>query len=90
MTEQKIQSKIVKKLKEDGWIVIKTIKLSESGYPDIFAFRSGVSIFVEVKSESGRASPLQKYRIEELTKQGFKAFICYGYIDFINKYSENL
>lgn len=88
MTEQQVQSKIIKRLKSDGWLVIKTIKLSEAGYPDIFCFRSGITMFVEVKTDKGKASALQEYRISELTKKGFKAFICYGYEDFLLKYQD--
>lgn len=86
MTEQYIQSKIIKFLKKEGWLVIKTIRLSESGYPDIFCFRNGQTIFIEVKTEKGKPSKLQEHRINDLISRGFKAFICYGYDDFILKY----
>ena len=73
--EQKLQSRIINDLEKQGWIVIKTITLSKNGFPDIFAFRCGVTIFIEVKSEHGKATELQKYRIEELQQAGFKAEI---------------
>ena len=74
--ESKLQSKIIKLLESDGWLVIKTIQLSKNGYPDIFAFRAGKTIFIEVKSPTGKATELQKYRIEQLQSQGFTAFVC--------------
>lgn len=75
-TEQKLQTKIINYLKSDGWLVVKTIQLSINGMPDIFAFKNGRTIFIEVKSPNGKRSELQKYRIEQLTLQGFTAFFC--------------
>ena len=83
--ESKLQSKIIQLLEADGWIVIKTIQLSKNGFPDIFAFRSGKTIFIEVKSPNGKCSELQKYRIEQLTEQGFTAFFCESLDEFKTK-----
>ena len=73
--EQKLQSRIINDLEKKGWIVVKTITLSKNGFPDIFAFRSGITIFIEVKNENGKATELQKYRIEQLKQAGFNAEI---------------
>jgi len=70
----KYQSKIIKKYKDEGWIVIKTIKLSDSGYPDLFLFKDGKAIFIEVKEKNDTLKELQKHRIDELILQGFDAF----------------
>jgi Holliday junction resolvase len=67
------QSKRIKQLKDDGWLVLKTIKLNENGFPDIFAFRNGVAIMEEIKGEGDTLKPLQKHRIDQLIKQGFDA-----------------
>ena len=74
--ESKEQTKIKKYLEKDGWIVVKTIQLSESGYPDLFAFRRGQTLFIEVKREKGgRLSEIQKYRIEMLIQQKFVVLV---------------
>ena len=73
MKEQDLQTKIKKRLKSDGWLVVKTILMSESGYPDLFAFKKGITIFIEVKKPNGVRSKIQEYRINELKKQGFTA-----------------
>ena len=70
----KFQTKIKNEYESKGWIVINTIKLSAAGYPDLFLFRNGVTIFIEIKEKTDTLKPLQKYRIDELIKQGFKAF----------------
>ena len=67
------QSRFIEKLKKEGWLVVKTIRLSEAGYPDVFAFRDGVSIFRELKVGNDTLKPLQKHRIDQLIKQGFDA-----------------
>lgn len=69
----KYQTKIINDLKKDGWLVVKTIKLSENGYPDIFAFKSGKAKFIEVKERNDTLKELQKYRIRQLREQGFDA-----------------
>lgn len=83
--EAKLQSKIIKLLESDGWLVVKTIQLSKNGYPDIFAFRFGITVFIEVKAPNGKRSELQKYRIEQLISQGFKAFFCESLDEFKTK-----
>jgi hypothetical protein len=72
MTEQQLQSKIKKYAELNGWIAIKTIKLSEAGYPDLFLFKDGKTIFVEVKKPNGITSPLQILRHKQLRLQGFQ------------------
>ena len=67
------QSKRIKQLKAEGWLVLKTIKLNENGFPDIFAFRNGVAIMEEVKEGDDTISVLQKLRIDQLIAQGFDA-----------------
>ena len=67
------QNKIIKQYKDEGWIVVKTIRLSESGYPDLFMFKDGITILREIKSGSDTIKPLQKHRINQLIAQGFDA-----------------
>lgn len=70
MTEQQIQSKIKKKLQERGWYVTKLIKTSTNGIPDLLAIKFGKAMFIEVKREKGKLSPLQELRIDELRQSG--------------------
>ena len=42
--------------------------------PDLFLFKDGVTKFIEIKEATDTLKPLQKYRIDELIKQGFEAF----------------
>jgi Holliday junction resolvase len=75
MKEQLIQSKIIKQLEANGWYVLKLIKTNKNGIPDIVAFRNNEFQFIEVKTEKGVLSELQKYRIKELENLGFKVYV---------------
>ena len=73
MTEQYIQAKISKRLESEGWLVIKLIKTTKNGIPDLMALKDGVARFIEVKKPNGKISEIQKYRIKELKTAGFIA-----------------
>lgn len=70
-----LQTKIIKSLESKGYLVLKTIRLNKSGYPDIFAFHDTLEdLFIEVKEGKDTLKPLQRKRIDELNKIGKKAF----------------
>lgn len=77
--EQQLQTKIKKRLTADGWIVIKLIKTSANGIPDLLCLKNGVAKFIEVKQKSGKLSPLQIERINQLRAAGFDAQIWTDY-----------
>lgn len=85
-TEQQIQTKIKKYAEGKGWIVIKTIKLSEAGYPDLFMFKNGKTLFIEVKKAGGVVSPLQELRQKQLRQKGFTCEI----IDNLEKFKDEI
>ncbi len=77
--EQQVQTKIKNKLKADGWLVVKLIKTSMNGIPDLLALKGGRAVFIEVKQKGGKASPLQIERINQLRAAGFEAQIWTDY-----------
>ena len=83
ITEKELQSKIIADLDKRGWIVVKTITLSKSGFPDVFAFKTGKAIFFEIKAKNGVRSKLQEYRISQLKAEGFTAEFIDDYIDYL-------
>jgi len=46
--------------------------------PDIMALKNGIVKFIEVKTEKGKLSEVQKYRIKQLEDAGFEAIVHYG------------
>lgn len=79
MLESKIQTKIKKRLKKDGWEVIKLIKTSWIGIPDLMALKDGKVKFIEVKQTIGILSEIQKLRIKQLKDKGFEVLAWTDY-----------
>jgi Holliday junction resolvase len=76
MLESKIQAKIIKRFTDGGYMVIKLIKTSKNGIPDLMALKDGKVLFVEVKRPLlGKLSKVQEYRIKELKEYGFETLI---------------
>ena len=89
MTEQQIQTKIIKKLEKEGWFVIKLIRTSKQGIPDILAIKNGVVKFFEVKRPKvGIVSEIQKYRIKQMKSN--KLIMPTSNINFAQGSSSNL
>ena len=84
--EQILQSKIKNYLRGQGWRVIKTISLSENGHPDLFCFKQGKTMVIEVKSKGKKPSELQLYRLKEWKEDGFVAFWTDDFEDFKHKF----
>ena len=82
-SEQKIQNEIEVFLRKSGFFVTKLITTTTNGIPDLLAVRDGLALFVEVKTDRGRLSELQKYRIEELNKYAV-AVVCRS-VDEVSK-----
>lgn len=78
MLESQLQAKLIKKYEAAGYYVVKLIQTNKNGIPDLLLIKNGVAEFVEVKSEKGIVSELQKYRIKELEKHGCKCTIERG------------
>lgn len=79
MTEQQVQSKLIKELESKGYYVIKLVKTNKNGIPDLIAIPKDSDVeFYEVKKHNGKPTKLQEYRIKELNNHGIKAIIFYG------------
>lgn len=71
MRESIIQKQIMKWLENEGWYVVKIIQTNKNGWPDLQIHADGITIFIEVKSDKGKLSELQKYRHKQLQDIGF-------------------
>jgi len=71
LKESQIQHQIIKWLESQGWLVVKIIQTNKNGWPDLQLHAFGVTIFIEVKSENGKLSELQKYRHKQIQDRGF-------------------
>lgn len=71
----KFQNKIIKEYKSKGWTVIKIIKFSSNGYPDLLCIKENeVDLWIECKELNDTLKPLQEQRIDELISLGKRAF----------------
>lgn len=69
------QDKIKKEFQNKGYTVLKMIRLSDSGYPDLLCMKKGhQDIWIECKEKKDTLKELQKFRIDELNKMGKFAF----------------
>ena len=68
------QSKLIKQYEKEGFLVVKHAKTNKNGWPDLQCMKNGISIFIESKEKNDTLKELQKYRIDELRKNGFTAF----------------
>ena len=79
MTEQQIQNKRIKELEAEGYYVIKLKLTNKNGIPDLLALPHGCDVlFSEIKKPKGVLSELQRYRLKELEKHGFKTEVYKG------------
>lgn len=75
-SEQQVQSKLIKELEAKGYYVIKLVKTNKNGIPDLIAIPPNSDVeFYEVKRADGKVSPLQQFRLKELTQHGIKAIV---------------
>lgn len=83
------QTKTIKNYESNGWTVLKIIRLSDNGYPDVLCMKQGeIDIWIECKEEKDTLKELQKLRIDELNKLGKIAFCLHNTKGII--YPENL
>ena len=79
MTEQKIQTRRIKELEEQGYYVIKLVKTNKNGIPDLIAIPPNSNVlFSEIKRPEGKVSKLQEYRLKELDDYGFNTEVYRG------------
>lgn len=78
MPEKEIERWMCGVLKKHGGITYKLIGLV-NGLPDRLVILPGGAVwFVELKTEKGRCSPMQNFRIGELRKQGANVRVIRG------------
>lgn len=79
MREQQIQKKRIDQLEKEGYYVLKLIKTNKNGIPDVLAIPPNSKvIFSEIKTENGRVSKIQEYRLKELESYGFETEVFRG------------
>jgi len=79
MSEQEIQRKRIKELESEGYYVLKLTVTNKNGIPDLIAIPKDADVlFVDSIKGKGKLSELQKYRLKELEKYGFRTEVYRG------------
>lgn len=85
MSEKQIERYLVEGVKKRGGMCIKFVSPGTAGVPDrIIITATGKVIFVELKTETGYLSKIQRYTIGEMQKRGADVRITKG-IDEVSK-----
>ncbi|TCT14602.1 hypothetical protein EDC18_10583 [Natranaerovirga pectinivora] len=89
MTEKQLQSKVIKFLKSqpNTWFFkVFGGGFQRSGIPDLICCVSGIFVAIELKSDTGNPTALQKMNIQEINAAGGIGIILYpsGFSDFKN------
>lgn len=76
MLEKQIESKVVKKAKELGFLTYKFSSPSNRGVPDrIFISPHGEVFFIEFKSAKGKVTKLQEKTIKDIEHYNVEVFV---------------
>jgi hypothetical protein len=79
MKESAIESKLVRMVRDRGGLCYKFVSPGNPGVPDrIVITPAGRTIYVELKTEVGRLSNLQKWQRSELEKRGAEIRVLRG------------
>lgn len=84
--EAALKRTITKYLQWKGWRVkrIQQSALSEPGLPDLFCFKDGRVVFVEVKTPKGRLSPHQEAFRRECVEECVPYIVARGIEDVLD------
>ena len=90
MLEKDIEKKFKRALEAKGCLVYKFSSPNCRGVPDrIVITTTGKILFVELKTEKGVLSKLQKVQIKKLLAYGQKVFVLYG-IQEVEEFVNNI
>ncbi len=76
MLEKILQKRFVKVAADRGNLAVKTDGSGRRGWPDLTVIGPRGVAFVEVKTERGVLSELQKVMHERITAAGGKVYVC--------------
>lgn len=88
MLEREIEKKLVNGVRKLGGRAYKFVSPGNDGVPDrIIVFRDMAPVFVELKTETGKLSKLQKIQIKRLRELRQDVRVLYGLKD-VNEFLE--
>lgn len=79
MLEKQIEARLVRKVREIGGKAFKFVSPANRGVPDRIVIIPGHIYFVELKTETGKLSALQKENHKWLRSMGFHVYVLWNY-----------
>lgn len=89
MLEKNIEKKLKDEIKKLGGLCYKFVSPGNSGVPDRIVMINGHTIFIELKTEKGVLSKLQRLQIKKLKNAGQNVKVLYGLKD-VEKFLDEL
>lgn len=83
--ESKLQKKCIDYLNQKDCYVVKVVKASKGGVPDIIVCYKGSFIAFEIKNPNGKGklSELQKYNINKIIKAEGRAYVIEDFNELV-------
>ena len=79
MKESAVDKKLLDGARKYGWLPMKFVSPGNDGVPDRILFGPrGRVILVELKTETGTLSPIQRLQIKRLRRVGHDVRVLYG------------
>ena len=89
MREKEIEKILVSEVKKLGGRAYKWTSPGNGGVPDrIVIFPNRPPVFVELKTDAGKLSALQKVQIDRLRALGQKVYVAYG-LDGVSQFFQD-
>ena len=90
MSEKQIEQRLVQGVKAKGGMCMKFVSPNLPGVPDrIVLTQDGRTIYIELKTETGRLARIQKWVIGEMQKRGADVRVLSG-IDAVKEFLNGL
>ena len=79
MRESQIEARLARMVRERGGLCYKFISPSNPGVPDrIIITPDGRTVYIELKTETGRLQRIQEWQISEMRKRGADVRVAKG------------
>ena len=78
--EADIEKCLVREIKKAGGIAYKWVSPGNNGVPDRIVVLPGRLVFVELKTDDGKVSPVQEVQIKRLRGLDQEVRVVYGYL----------
>lgn len=78
MRERDVEKRLTQGVKNLGGLCLKWVSPGNVGVPDRIVLLDGEVIFVELKTEHGRLSPVQVRQLERIAMRGGEVEVLWG------------